>query len=134
MTQTIEAVFAKTTSIVQVAAAMGGAGQALPTTPSSSVDLACGSIGGPVEYKVGSGAWITLDRHQGVTLNIDLSTTAVLVRKASTASAAVAVALSINTLKTSQVGEANVPAIIVGSGAPSNSDGRPDGTVYIQTA
>ena len=29
---------------------------------------------------------------------------------------------------------ANAPIIIVGVGAPNNADGRPNGTIYIQTS
>jgi hypothetical protein len=35
---------------------------------------------------------------------------------------------------TTQDGVTSLPQIIVSSAAPSNSDGRPDGTIYIQTA
>lgn len=134
MAQPIEAVISTATSVVQVSAAVGGAGQALTATPSASIDLATTSYGGPVQYKVGAGAWLTLDREQGVNLPINLAVTAVLLRKATPVGADVPVTLSVNTVSGNQASGAPVPAVIVGTAAPSNADGRPDGTIYIQTA
>lgn len=129
----IEALFTSTPSVVQVTSAMGSAGQALPVTPSSSIDLARGGVGGPIQYKVGAGTWITLDANEGVNLAIDLAVTAVLLRKGTTNAAAIPVQLKVNVLNNSQASGVNVPTVVVGSAAPNNADGRPDGTVYIQT-
>lgn len=134
MSQPIEAIVTSLPSVVQVTATVGGAGQALAATPSSSIALALGSFGGPVQYKVGAGAWTTLDRNQGINLPIDLNVTAVLLRKGTPTTAAIPVQVTINSLKSNQVDGANVPTIVVGTAAPSNADGRPDGTIYIQTA
>jgi hypothetical protein len=129
----IEAVITPTVSTVQVTSAAGAAGQALSSTPSSSIALANNDVGqNSLEYKVGAGAWQTLSSGQGVSLPIDLSATAVLVRKGTSTTASVPLTLTVNAI--AQMTPSGVPAVIVGSAAPSNADGRPDGTIYIQTA
>lgn len=130
----IEATFTSTPSVVQVTSAMGSAGQALAATPSASIDLSRGNFGGPVQYKVGSGAWVTLDTNDGVNLAVDLSVATVMLRKGTTNAAAIPVQLKVNVLNGSQASGVNMPTVVVGSAAPSNSDGRPDGTIYVQTA
>lgn len=95
----VQADITQTPSTVSVTAVAGGSGQALATTASSSIDLALSSfVAGPVEYKVGSGAWIRLDKGQGVRLAVDLSATAVRLRKAVPDAAAIPVGLTINTV------------------------------------
>lgn len=132
-TQAVEAVIAPTVSTVQVTSAAGGAGQALTSTPSQSVGLGNNGAGNqPYQYKVGAGAWITLAPGQGVTLPIDLAVTAVNLRKASQTAGAVPATLTINAI--TQMTPSGVPLVVVGTAAPSNADGRPDGTIYIQTA
>lgn len=131
----IEAVITPTVSTVQVTSAAGGAGQALSSTPSSSISLSNNDAGrNPVQYKVGAGAWETLATGQGVTLGVNLAVTTVNLRKAGSTAASVPVTLTVNAVTDTQVGGASIPTIIVGSAAPSNSDGRPDGTIYVQTA
>lgn len=137
MPNAIEAVIAPTTSTVQVSSAVGSAGTALTATPSASIELSVLPNGSPIEYKVGAGTWIVLDGGQGVSLPINLALTTVALRKSSPVAGAVPVRLTVNLLTQSRSGSGDLiaqPAIVVSATAPSNADGRPDGTVYIQTA
>lgn len=133
MWDNIEALIESTSSVVQVSSAAGSAGQALTATPNASIELVAGRAG-PVEYKVGADPWALLDREQGIALSIDLASTAVLVRKVTPAAAAVPLTVKVNKVTRTMAGASNLPLVVVGTAPPSNSDGMPDGTLYIQTA
>lgn len=134
MNYDVEAVVTPTTSTVQVSSAVGGSGQAVTTTPSVSVELSNGVNSAPVEYKVGSGSWVTLDGGQGANLPINLAVTSLSLRKGAPVAASIPVTVTVNAFMQTLAGGTNLPMVVVGTAAPSNSDGRPDGTIYVQTA
>jgi len=137
MPNAIEPVITSTSSTVQVSGALGSAGVALTATPSASVEISVPPNSAPVAYKVGADAWRVLDGGQGVSLPINLSLTTVLVRKASTVAGSVPLRMTVNLLTQTRTGSGDLvaePIVFVGTTAPSNADGRPDGTIYIQTA
>lgn len=69
---------------ISVTAAAGSGGQTVNIhTKTVLVRLTKSRIGGPIEYKFGDSEWAVLDEEQGKALAYDLSTTALLLRKAS---------------------------------------------------
>lgn len=121
---------------VSVTSAAGSAGQAVPiTTPTVTVNLDNRSAG-PVEFQIGAGAWQPLARGAGIPLALNLANTTLKLRKgASTLPMAFLVnveAVSGTQLVTREGGL--LLGLVVSSAAPVNADGRPDGTIYIQTA
>jgi len=121
--QPIEANINSVESVVAVTAAMGSAGQALTPAITSSIRLARGAVGGPVEYRVGAGGWIQLDSNEGVDLPVDLSATVVMLRKATTTSAAIPVALIVRSVATTAA-PGQVPAL-PGGATPITISGVP---------
>ena len=107
-TQGVIAAMETTTLTVAVTGAPAGAGVAINNSvASSSVVLTNTSNGAALEYRSGAGAWLKLTPSEGIELPIDLSTTALLFRRArydgGLASAQLVIA-SKPTLSTSEAG------------------------------
>lgn len=82
-TQGVIATMETTTLMVAVTGAPGGAGVAVSNSvASSSVVVTNTSNGAALQYKAGAGAWLMLVPSEGIELPIDLSTTALLLRRA----------------------------------------------------
>lgn len=121
---------------VSVTSAAGGAGQTVAiTTPTVGAELKNG-LDGPIEYQVGAAGWLFLDTGAGVLLPINLAYTTLKLRKAaSTRSVAFGAVVSYSAGTALKTRNGSVFSnVIVSSVAPSNGDGEPDGTIYIQTA
>lgn len=82
-----------------------------------------------IEYQIGSGAWVLLPRSTDTTLAIDLSATTLKVRRVENSVSPIVVDVEMNPKSIS-----DPTRIVISSTAPSDGDGRPDGTIYIQTA
>lgn len=82
-----------------------------------------------IEYQIGSGAWVLLQRSTDTTLAIDLSVTTLKLRRVVNSVSPIVVDVEMNPKSIS-----DPTRIVISSAAPSNADGRPDGTIYIQTA
>jgi hypothetical protein len=122
-----------TTNKVTVAAAPQGAGTAFAYTQSSTAALIYNtSPVNAVEYKLNSGAWIPIPHGTGPTVMCDLAVDVITLRQVD-ATGISTVEISVDSAPTSNIGGITAPLIIVGSTAPSNADGRPDGTLYVQT-
>lgn len=121
---------------VSVTSAAGGAGQTVPLTVATvGVELKNG-LDGPIEYQVGAAGWLFLDTSAGILLPINLAYTTLKLRKgASTRAVAFGVVVSYSVASELETPNGSVFSnIVVSATAPSNGDGRPDGTIYIQTA
>lgn len=120
---------------VAVTSTAGGAGQTVAlTTPTVGADLKNG-LDGPIEYQIGAGAWLFLDRGAGVFVPVNFAYTTLKLRKAAST-----LQTAFNCVVSYAVGGALTTKhgglfsnLIVSSAAPSNADGRADGTIYIQT-
>ncbi len=120
------------TSQVTITSAYGSAGQAITSaTPTDSVFLKnWNSPRYGIEYKVGSGAWISsIGPGMDAVLTIDLSTTTLMVRRSENSTSPIIIDVEMN-----PKGVSDPTLIVISSEAPSDADGRPDGTIYIQTA
>lgn len=82
-----------------------------------------------IEYQIGSGDWQSLAKGTDITLPVDLSATTLKVRRSENAFASILVDVEMNPKSIS-----DPTRIVISSTAPVNGDGRPDGTIYIQTA
>lgn len=88
-------------SQIIVTAAAGSAGTAIPVSiASSAVTLTTMSLYGGVEYQVGSGAWVFLEKNEGNVVNVDLSTTTVKMRLIADGATAVQVEVVVDSLPT----------------------------------
>lgn len=82
--KSVSAEVTTSTTKVAVSAEQNSAGQVIPITVKTvNIRISRGRIGGAMSLKVGDATWVVLDEEQGLSLPIDLSTTTVLLRKAS---------------------------------------------------
>lgn len=118
-------------STVSVSSAAGGSGQSITSAvPTESVLLKNFSAQRyAIEYQVGSGAWTRLESGNTVLLSQDLNVTTLKARLVQFSPSPIAVDVEMNPKASS-----DPTNIVISSTAPSSSDGRPDGTIYIQTA
>ena len=82
-----------------------------------------------IEYQIGSDAWAPLAKGTDITLSVDLSATTLKVRRVENSVSPILVDVEMNPKSIS-----DPTRIVISSTAPSDADGRPDGTIYIQTA
>lgn len=132
VTRYVPVVAEETTAVSQVSvtSAYGTAGQSVTSSvPTDSVFLKNWNsrIYG-IEYQIGSGAWTPIGPNQDMLIAIDLNATTLKVRRAENATSPIVIDVDIN-----PKGISDPTRIVISSTAPSNSDGRPDGTIYIQT-
>lgn len=116
---------------VSITAAYGSAGQSVTSsvaTDSVRIKNWNQSVYG-IEYQVGSGDWLPLAKQTDTTLSIDLSVTTLKVRLSENSVSPILVDVEMNPKSIS-----DPTRVVISSSAPSDSDGRPDGTIYIQTA
>lgn len=116
---------------VSITAAYNSAGQSITSgvaTDSVRLKNWNQSVYG-IEYQIGSGAWTLLPRGTDNTLSVDLSATTLKVRLAENSVSPIVIDVEMNPKSIS-----DPTRIVISSTAPSNGDGRPDGTIYIQTA
>lgn len=118
-------------SQVEVTSEYGSAGQSLTSAiATESVFLKNWNTSRfGVEYQIGSGAWMLLGPGMDVVLLIDLTATTLKVRTAEF----VPPPILLNVEMYQEVAS-DPTRIVISSDAPSDSDGRPNGTIYIQTA
>ena len=101
----VDATVTPTESQVSITSDMSGAGQLLTAVSSNSIQLTNIDAGqNPLQYKIDSGSWITLGAGQGVQLPLDMSASAVRVRKGNTTAGAVKLGLTVYTVDGIQAG------------------------------
>lgn len=116
---------------VAVASAFNSAGQSITSTiATASVWLKnWGRQGFAIEYQIGTGAWTRLENLADVQLAIDLTVTTLKVRRVEFSPTPINIEVEMTPMIAS-----DPTRIVISSTAPVNGDGRPDGTIYIQTA
>jgi hypothetical protein len=114
-----------------ITAAYGSAGQSITSAvPTESVRLKnWNQTSYGIEYQIGSADWLLLPKGTDITLAVDLSVTTLKVRRSENAFPTILVDVEMNPKSIS-----DPTRIVISSAAPSDSDGRPEGTIYIQTA
>lgn len=102
---------------VAVTAAPGSAGIAVAyAMPSSSVTLTNTSGGADVQYQVGGGAWKTLERNSGITLQANLSTEAIKLRRAVWEGGACSAELAIDSVPYIRAGNTALASMVTTAG------------------
>lgn len=97
---------------VAVTGAPGGAGVAVPYSSASS-NVTIANLGADVQYKVGSGAWVEMEKQDGVTLPINLAATTLSFRRATLDGGAASVELAIDGVPTLKTGASTIPTFSV---------------------
>lgn len=119
---------------VTVNSAPQGAGQTFAYTQSTTkATIFNTSAVGAVEYQLNALAWVPIPKNTAAIINCDLAVDVIKLRQVIVADGVTTVEISVESSPTSSLGGINVPLVIIGVAgvAPTNGDGRPDGTVYI---
>lgn len=119
---------------VLVTSAAGGAGQALAITTSTTfVTLYNTSQSAGVEYQLNAGPWTFIGKSTGAIVEADLAASTIKLRQTNDGIGNPTVEIGTDSAPSSKWGGIQNPLIIIGASgvAPTNADGRPDGTVYI---
>jgi len=118
---------------VTVNSAPQGAGQTFAYTLSSTTATIFNtSAAGSVEYQLNTGPWTLIPRGTGPTINCDLAVDTIKLRQVIVADGVTTVEISVDSSPSSNFGGIVAPLVIVNTSgvAPTNADGRPDGTLY----
>lgn len=135
----IAATVEETPLTVDVTGAPGSAGVAVShTAKSSSVTLSNTSRGCDMQYKVGSGSWVDLERGCGIDLPIDFSATSLYLRRSTLDGGPATASLNVEGLPTLSVSNTTVPTkadgVPVPVGASFTLTAEDDDTVFACTA
>lgn len=134
----IAATVEETTLPVDVTGVPGGAGVAVAyTTKSTAVTVSNNSLGADVQYKIGSGSWLDLERGCGADVAINFSATSLYLRRATLDGGPASVSLNIEGLPTLIVGATSVFTKADARPIPLSGDlvvtAQDDGKVYACT-
>lgn len=122
---------------IDVTAVAGSAGVAFTEArPTRMVQLINLSGLTAIEYRVGSGNWTLLAESDTVALSVNLATTTIRVRRFGRldlpAQAEVFFELATSDGSVTDEEPSEVAVMVVSTDAPNDSDGRPDGTLWLQ--
>ena len=114
---------------IDVTAAYGSAGQEVESDVSTKMVMLrnWNTTRFGIEYQVGDEAWKLIGPNMDASVDVDLSTTTLKLRRAEFAPSPITV-----NVEKYEIIAADPTIIVVSAASPSDEDGRPDGTIYIQ--
>lgn len=125
---------------IAINAALGSAGQVIPETRATNwVQLINLTGTTPIEYRVGTGPWLSLDPTETVDLDIDLSQTVIALRRGGRIGLPAQAQIFFELVNTPAgpstdpwYDDADATPLIVSTADPVDDDKRPDGTIWIK--
>lgn len=118
---------------VVVNSAPQGAGQTFAYTQSTTTATIFNtSTVGAIEYQLNAGPWVPVLKNTGPTINCDLAVDVIKLRQVNVGEGATSVEISVESAPSSNFGGIVAPLVISNTSgvAPTNGDGRPDGSLY----